>query len=109
VPDGRDERLRIVLEAALRNTCRSLPRQQDRRCLYLSLYCGIGTANLQHDDHSPVEEAQMRRELAHKMTTVMHTQKRVAVAAATMVAMIATVGAPFKWSMSWVPIVGDLL
>jgi hypothetical protein len=66
------------------------------------VYCGIGTANPQYDDHSPVEEAQMRRQPAHA-TRVIHTPKRVLVATATMVAMIATVGAPFKWSMMWHP------
>jgi hypothetical protein len=51
----------------------------------------------------------MRRQVAHKLASGVHAQKRVVVAAATMVAMIATVGAPFKWSMRWIPIVGDLL
>ena len=50
----------------------------------------------------------MRRQPAHAMTQtprtrVIHTPKRVLVATATMVAMIATVGAPFKWSMMWHP------
>jgi hypothetical protein len=32
--------------------------------------------------------------------------QRFVLATATMVAMITTVGAPFKWSMRWIPIPG---
>ena len=46
----------------------------------------------------------MRRQPAQCKARVIHTPKRVLVATATMVAMIATVGAPFKWSMMWHPV-----
>jgi hypothetical protein len=34
-----------------------------------------------------------------KLARITHTPKRVAMATATMVALITTVGAPFKWSV----------
>jgi hypothetical protein len=34
------------------------------------------------------------------MKTISHTSMRIAVAVATTVALISTVGAPFKWSMA---------
>ena len=77
------------LDISLTNPCRAMPWQRLTPCLYLWAYCGIGTANPQHDIPSPIEEAHMRRQL----TT------RVVVATATLVTMIATLGAPFKWAM----------
>jgi hypothetical protein len=38
-----------------------------------------------------------------KRERITRTPKRVAVTAATMVAMITTVGAPFKWSVMFSP------
>ena len=46
----------------------------------------------------------MRRKSQRAMAKVVHTHQRVVVGTATMVALISTVGAPFKWSMSWWPI-----
>ena len=37
------------------------------------------------------------------MKAFIHTHVRVATTIATTVALIATVGAPFKWSFFWVP------
>jgi hypothetical protein len=66
------------------------------------VYCGIGTANPQYDDHSPIEEAQLRQQTAveeSRMNRVAHTRRQVAVTTATVVTLIATLGAPFKWAM----------
>ncbi len=46
----------------------------------------------------------MRRQAQRATARITRTHHRVVVASATMVAMIATVGAPFKWSMSWIPV-----
>jgi len=46
----------------------------------------------------------MRRQPERTLASVIRTHQRVIVATGTMVAMITTVGAPFKWSMRWIPI-----
>jgi hypothetical protein len=66
------------------------------------VYWGIGTANPQYDDHSPIEEAHMRQQTAveeNRTKRVARTRRQIAVTTATMVTLIATLGAPFKWAM----------
>jgi hypothetical protein len=58
---------------------------------------GEGRRIPQYNDHSPIEEAHMRQHST--LARVTDIPKRVAAATATIVAMIATVGAPFKWSV----------
>jgi hypothetical protein len=60
----------------------------------------LRTATPQYHDHSPVEEALMRRQALLNKVGI----RRVAMTAATMVTLVATVGAPFKWSMRWIPL-----
>jgi hypothetical protein len=55
----------------------------------------LRTATPQYHDHSPIEEAHMRRQAALGKVGI----RQAAVTAATMVTLIATVGAPFKWGI----------